>query len=171
LNIEFDSTYPIHLNGIISRDEFQESINRINHALVSFKTYLIITWVIFALTLGGGITCSVVGGTVAAINNSVTSVFYVLLAVGTGLTTFGSIFFAIGYCIIYSQRLARMRQAVARESVKYSSRSSIPCSWRLDTLTIPIGGYSFYNNRRPGYNVSNVSITKSLLNSCLLVSD
>ncbi|CAF4636822.1 unnamed protein product, partial [Rotaria magnacalcarata] len=30
LKAEFDSTYPIHLNGIISQHEFQESIHKIN---------------------------------------------------------------------------------------------------------------------------------------------
>ncbi len=168
MNVEFDSTYPIHLNGIISRDEFQESINKINHALLSFKHYLILIWIVFVLTLSGGITCCVVGGAIAGINHSVTSVFYVLIGVGTGLTTFGSVFFSIGYCFIYSQRITRMRQALAKESMKYSS---IPCSWRLDNLTVPFEGYSYYNNRSLGYNVSNISIRKSLFNSLFLVSD
>jgi hypothetical protein len=160
-NFEFDSAYPIHLTGIINRDEFQESISRINRALLSFKTYLIITWVTFALSIGGGTASIIIGGAIAGANNSVTTVFYVLLGVGVGLTTFGSVFFSIAYCIVYSQRIARMRQAIAEESMKYSSRLSIPCSWRLENLILPWGGYSYYNNHSPGYNVSSLSITKT----------
>ena len=42
LKAEFDSTYPIHLNGIISQDEFRESIHRINRTFPSNKILIIL---------------------------------------------------------------------------------------------------------------------------------
>ncbi|CAF4367476.1 unnamed protein product, partial [Rotaria sordida] len=47
---EFDSTYPVHLNGIISKDEFRKSINKINRIISSNKNLIILT-VAFALTI------------------------------------------------------------------------------------------------------------------------
>lgn len=73
-------------------------------------------------------------------------VFYVLLGCGIFITTFGSIFFSIAICIIYSKRSVRMRQTIAQESMKYSSRLPIPCSWRLDMSRAVIGTYAYNNN-------------------------
>ncbi len=154
MNSEFDSTYPNHLNGIISQDEFRESINRINHAFSSFKIYIIICWTVFALTIADGVVFFVIAGLVPSINYSITSGFYVLIGFGMALITFGSIFFGVGYYIIYAKRITRMRQAATKESMKYSSKSPIPCSWRLDSSRTPVGAYVHYNNRALGYNVS-----------------
>ena len=118
------------------------------------------------MALGAGIACTIIGAIIAGASNSVTSVFYILFGIGIGLTVFASIFFSVGYCVVYTQRIARMRQAVTSESLKYSSRPSRPCSWRLESFVLPIGGYSYYNARLPGYNVSSVLI----MNNSILFS-
>jgi hypothetical protein len=101
-----------------------------------------------------GITFTAAGGGVSGVGNSGTTVSYAFLGVGVGSTAFGLVFFAIGCCIVSSKRIAQMRLAVAEESIKYSSRSSIPCSWRLESLILPRRGCSYFNRRSPAYNVS-----------------
>ncbi|CAF2884358.1 unnamed protein product [Rotaria sp. Silwood2] len=61
LKTEFDSTYPIHVNGIISQNEFQNSINNINRKISSNKI-LIILAIIFGGNTTIGITLFIVGG-------------------------------------------------------------------------------------------------------------
>ncbi|CAF1487431.1 unnamed protein product [Rotaria sordida] len=46
-----------------------------------------------------------------------------------------------------------MRHAIAEESMIYSSRSPIPCSWRLDTMTHFVGRYGIYHNNYLGYHL------------------
>ncbi|CAF3468665.1 unnamed protein product [Rotaria socialis] len=129
LKAEFDSTYPIHLNGIISQHEFQESINKINAGMIFF----------------------IIGG-IANVNSREYR-FPVLIGVGIALTTFGSLFFAFGCCAVQWRRVARMRQAITEESMKYSSRSPIPCSWRLNISRTFVGGYGYYNNNHIIYHL------------------
>ncbi|CAF3730892.1 unnamed protein product [Rotaria sp. Silwood1] len=129
LKVEFDSTYPIHLNGIISQYEFQESIKKINRGIIFF----------------------IIGGTTRI--NSRYKGFSVLIGVGIAFTTIGSIFFAFGCFAIQSRRIARMRQAIAEESMKYSSRSPIPCSWRLDTSRVWFQGYRYRHNNQLVYHL------------------
>jgi hypothetical protein len=130
LKKEFDSTYPVHLNGIISPDEFRESINRINRTIISDKSLIIFTTV-FTLSILGGTICYTFAG--IEVVSSPPYVYVTLFIVGTVLSIFLPIFFGIRYCITQSQRAARTRKVIAEESMKYSSRSPIPCSWRLDT--------------------------------------
>ncbi len=143
LKAEFDSTYPVHLNGIISQDEFQESINKINRTITSNKI-LIILAIVFASSVIGGIIFFIVGGVTTT--NSRGYGFPALVGVGIGVTVFGSLFFSIGCCIIQFRRATRIRQAIAEESMKYSSRSPIPCSWRLETTRQYFGGYANHYN-------------------------
>jgi len=56
-----------------------------------------------------------------------------------------------------------MRQAIADESMKYSSRSPTPCSWRLETTRHYYGGYGSDNTQI----ISHVRIV-TLLKSSLL---
>ncbi len=48
LKLKFDSTYPIHLNGILRQDEFQQSIDNINRT-ISSREYLIINGLVLIL--------------------------------------------------------------------------------------------------------------------------
>jgi len=95
---------------------------------------------------------SIVGGVTY---NSRINGFFALLYAGIGVTTFGSIFFVIGCIITQSRRVARVRQAIAEESMKYSSRLPIPCSWRLETTRHYFEGY---RNHRNSQLVNYVSI-------------
>ncbi|CAF1496831.1 unnamed protein product [Rotaria sp. Silwood1] len=150
LKVEFDSTYPIHLNGIISQYEFQESIKKINRRISSNKSLLILA-ILFGLSIIGGIIFFIIGGTTRI--NSRYKGFSVLIGVGIAFTTIGSIFFAFGCFAIQSRRIARMRQAIAEESMKYSSRSPIPCSWRLDTSRVWFQGYRYRHNNQLVYHL------------------
>ncbi|CAF5151620.1 unnamed protein product, partial [Rotaria sp. Silwood1] len=127
---EFDSTYPIHLNGIISQDDFRKSIKNINDK-ISSNNILIILSIAYGLIIIGGIVFFIVGGITNV--NSVKHGFPILVGVGIALTIIGSIIFGCICFIIQSRRLRRFRQAINEESIKYSSRSSKRCSWRLDT--------------------------------------
>ncbi|CAF1145213.1 unnamed protein product [Rotaria sordida] len=150
LKAEFDSTYPIHLNGIISQDEFRESIHRINRTIPSNRI-LIILGIGFGLFVVGGMICFIVGGVTAV--KSHRNGFPPLVGVGIALITLGMMIFTIGCCIVQSQYTKRLRQAIAEESIKYSSRSTTPCSWRLDTSITWFGRYGYHNNRRVVYHL------------------
>ncbi|CAM4984698.1 unnamed protein product, partial [Rotaria socialis] len=113
----FDPTYPIHLNGIIGQDEFEQSISHINRVLFSTRILYIVFGLIITLCIAGG---ALLHGTIALI-----VVGFMLL----GLSLFSLL---IGCQVVQSRRVNRMRQAVAEESKKYSMRSLTPCSWRLN---------------------------------------
>ncbi len=51
-----------------------------------------------------------------------------IMGAGIGLIIFKVIFVIVRLIIIIPRRRARMREAIAEESMKYSSRSPIPCS-------------------------------------------
>jgi len=129
LKEEFDSTYPIHLNGIISQDEFRESIKRINHTIALNKIGILLVS-IFALSIIGGM------------------LFFIVLRItqAIAIVTFRLILFGIGYCIAHFRGVPRIRQTIAEESMKYSSRSPIPCSWRLETTRDYFAGYGNRHN-------------------------
>jgi uncharacterized membrane protein len=150
LKSELDSAYPIHLNGIISQQEYQESINKINRAISSNKIFLIVGS-IFCLSFIVGIILFIVGGVVAAYSSTYK---YSLISFGIALTTIGSIFFSVACCFIQSRRTTKIRRAIAEESMKYSSRSPTPCSWRLDIIRNWAGGYGRHSNTQAAYNVS-----------------
>ncbi|CAF0983455.1 unnamed protein product [Adineta ricciae] len=136
LKAEFDSTYPVHLQGIINPEEFQQSIQKINRA-ISSSAWMMIVGLLFAGCIIGGMICFIVGGIQGTRSREFG--FHALIGVGIGLTSFGSIVFSVGCCVIQTQRSARMRQAISQESMKYSARSPIPCSWRLNMTRGLIG--------------------------------
>ncbi|CAF1425249.1 unnamed protein product [Adineta ricciae] len=148
---EFDLTYPIHLNGIISQTEYQQSIQRINEALNSTKRMFNLFWIIFAVTMILSTISFLVSGLTAGKN--ISQSFYIFLALGVIFTTIGSVFVGVGACVINSKRQGRLRQAVAEESLRYSTRSPVPCSWRLDTSRNWMGAYGNQNNYNLAYNL------------------
>ncbi|CAF0802753.1 unnamed protein product [Rotaria sp. Silwood1] len=75
-----------------------------------------------------------VGGITSIINGTHAS--HSAAFVGFGMTCLGMICCAIGTCTMESRRLSRLKEAIAEESMKYSMRSPISCSWRLDTTRI-----------------------------------
>lgn len=83
----------------------------------------------------------------------------ILFAVGAGAIGFGPIFFLIGSIFIQCRRRIKMRQAIAKESEKYSTRSPTACSWRLNVTRIYTG---IYRGRRRSVLIYHVSKTVSL---------
>ncbi|CAF5047634.1 unnamed protein product [Rotaria sp. Silwood1] len=79
--------------------------------------------------------------------------FLPLSGVGIALTAFEPMFSDFGCCMIQFGRVARIRQAIAEESMKYSSRSPIPCSWRLDTSRVWLQGYRYRHNNQLVYHL------------------
>ncbi|CAF3718941.1 unnamed protein product [Rotaria sp. Silwood1] len=147
---EFDSTYPIHLHGIISQNEFQDSINNINRRISSNKI-LVTGAIVWALSTISGIILFIIDGITSG--DSHDDGFPVLVAVGFALCSIGMIVFALGCFITLSRRGTRMIKAIAEESVKYSSRSPIPCSWRLDISRAGSQGYGNCCNNRVAYHL------------------
>ncbi|CAF2992297.1 unnamed protein product [Rotaria sp. Silwood2] len=136
---KFDSTYPIHLNGIISKEDFHKSISKINHTISSNKILICLS-IIFCLSIIGGIML-------------LYHLSYEFRTIGIIVIISGSILFGIGWYTIKLRRIRRMRHAIAEESKIYSSRSPIPCSWRLDTMTHFVGRYGIYRNNHLGYHL------------------
>jgi hypothetical protein len=130
---EFDSTYPTYLNGIISQDEFRESINRINRIFTSYIMFIIFT-IISAVILIGGIIMTIFGK--KSENNSPA-----LFGLGIMIIILGLMAFCSQRFITDPLRKALMRRALAEESMKYSSRS---CRWILKTTTDD-EGYEIYD--------------------------
>ncbi len=135
------------MNGIISQGEFRESIEKINRtnfangaATATTFGFLAIIFVSIALIAFGGI-------------NSVNSHSYgfpPLIAAGVGVMFVGMFIFVIAIIVIKFRQAARLRQVVAEESMKYSTRSPTPCSWRLETTPY----YGANGNGRVGYHVN-----------------
>jgi hypothetical protein len=68
--------------------------------------------------------------------------------------------FIIGAVVLQFRRISGVRKAIAEESMKYSSRSPIPCSWRLETTRHYVGGYGNQNNGGLAYQVSIIPLTE-----------
>ena len=153
---EFNSTYPVHLNGIITQSEFSESISNINRSISARKYFLIVAF-LTAIFIIGGIALFIAGGITAA--TSYSRGFPILIGIGLGVLLLGMVVMMVGCCVIQSRLSSRLQQAIAAESAKYSTRSPTPCSWRLHTSRYAAGGY---NNRRVVilYHVSDTNLKK-----------
>ncbi|CAF0824708.1 unnamed protein product [Adineta steineri] len=125
----FDPTYPHDLYGIISPDEFQESMNRINHPFLSMKKEfcIICTISLFLVTLG---ICLIIAAQTTTNPN-----IEILLGIGILTANFGLWPSCFLCSIIPCVRDRKLLQAVEKESIKYSCRSPIPCAWRLENST------------------------------------
>jgi uncharacterized membrane protein len=142
MKAEFDSTYPVHLNGIISQEEYRASIDRINRTISSDRT-LIILLIVSNVILTGGTVLSIV--TSPAVSKETPAVVvFALIGVGLAMMILALILSCIAIRIAF-RRPAHLRQAIAEESMKYSSRSPTSCSWRLEPGVS--GGYAGSINR------------------------
>jgi hypothetical protein len=128
---------PIQLNGIMTQDEFKESIQNINESMSSRISYLIVGLIFILFVVGGIIACIASSATV---RSSTSGGLPILVGAGLGLIGFGLLFGCFGCFIIPVRRTSRMRQAIANESMKYSRRLPRPCSWILHVYTIGTGG-------------------------------
>ncbi|CAF4291647.1 unnamed protein product [Rotaria sordida] len=125
---------------------FRQSTNNINHQISSNKI-LIILAIAYGLIIAPGIAFFIVGEITNI--NSDRHGFLILVGIAIALTRIESIVFGSGCCLIQSRYVARLRQAIAEESIQYSSKSPIACSWRLDISRTWFGiyGYHHYNNQ------------------------
>jgi len=58
--------------------------------------------------------------------------FTALLGVALGFVVLTPIWLLIEFCFVNEHYMTRLRQVIAEESLKYSSRSPTPCTWKLD---------------------------------------
>ncbi|CAF4588502.1 unnamed protein product, partial [Rotaria sp. Silwood2] len=110
---------------------------------ISSNKILLILAIVFGLSVTGGI----------ARINSHNYGFPVLIGVGIALTAIGSVFFTFRCFITQYRRVAHMQQAIAEESMKYSSRLPIPRSWTLDTSRVWFQGYGYRHNNQLVYHL------------------
>jgi hypothetical protein len=94
----------------------------------------------------------IVGGITAVFSPN--SGFPPTISVGIVFFVFGLTFFFIGCYIVQSQREVRMRQTIAEESMRYSSRLPVSCNWRLENSRHHVGKYGHYNPNHLVYHVS-----------------
>lgn len=129
---EYDRTYPIELNRIISEDEYIESIDKINRSFITNRGIILITlifvlFIVIATAISFGFEKLVSPQTPTTGSNTVAAV------TGCSLLLLIAIIIMI---VLKIRRLTVLRIAVSEESEKYSSRSPIPCSWRLQRLSV-----------------------------------
>ncbi|CAM4939985.1 unnamed protein product [Rotaria socialis] len=128
---EFDSSYSIRLNGIISQDEYQQSVENINRVARVNVSSIILTLII-CLCVITGIALFIAGGLTAKTFQR--SGFPILFAIALALEVFGVFVGCIGFIIVRNSRESQMRRVIANESMKYSRRSPVPCTWRLNII-------------------------------------
>lgn len=118
---------------LLNKKNFKNQFDNINKAFSTRKSNCILgisTLVVFCI----GVIFVIIAGIHAGLSQSY-DIFGPLAAVGFGLMFIAFLIVVIGYCIAEFRSNARMRQAIAEESRKYSSRRPIPCSWRLNSRT------------------------------------
>lgn len=101
-------------------------------------------------------TLFVIGGITAILSD--THKFPPLVGVGFSLLFFGIVSNFIRYWIISFRGTTRIREAIAEESRKYSSRSPTPCTWGLKTVRQFVGRY-VCNRTRVTYHVSVITLS------------
>lgn len=139
--VEFNSTYPVQLEGIIEQTEFEESIQNINQAISQRDSFIMVD-LLPEICLLIGIILMLAGGVVFMF--FILPIIPVLIAVACSTFVFGMIFVVFGCCLIQADLSDQMQQAIARESTKYSTRTPTPCSWRLNLRRIHAGNLDNY---------------------------
>jgi len=133
MKTEFDSTYPTRLDGIISPDEFELSINRINRTMISNRTSLRFLQVLVSVTTITGIVLIIISA-IKKKSKTSSHLFFPLSIAGAVIIAAGAIVYALSVCYIYTQRSRRIRGIIEHESTEYSKKLPIPSTWRLDSL-------------------------------------
>lgn len=138
---EFEDYFPYELNGIISRNEFHDSISNINKK-ISRKPRII--------CIVGMLVC-IIGGFMMFILTPIKIPGFKppeLISAGCGFALFGfGIFCPIfGFCILNKILAYRLRPVVANESKKYADRLPASCIWQIESITVRRG---YGRNSRP----------------------
>lgn len=124
MKTELDLQYPNNLNGIISPEEFEKSIYKINDAINSHRKTLGFLRIFLSVSIIIGVAFIVISSMIRKTKDGA-SLFLPLSISGIVITAVGAILYGITFCIIQIKRTKRMRQVIAKESIKYSSRSPI----------------------------------------------
>lgn len=127
----FDSEYPIiHPDANISRDEYQQSIANINRVYLSEPSPgLFVMGCVWSVTIGGLMMLCCREPT-----NYVFSTL--LLSCGIVLMCISPVCLCFQCSAQMTEYENRLQAAIAKESAKYSMRSPIGCTWRLETINI-----------------------------------
>jgi hypothetical protein len=112
---EFDSTYPTHLNGIISQDEFRESIGRINRIMSPNSDSKVLAVILILIIIIGLILIITGKGTAM---ESGRSGYSPLVLIGVGIIVLGILTIGIGCYSMGSGRLVRLRQVINEIFIK-----------------------------------------------------
>ncbi|CAF1202165.1 unnamed protein product [Adineta steineri] len=124
MKFKFNSTYRSQLSGILSPDEFQESMKNINQTLISMNNFRMISLLTFFLGLKAAFIC---------ISMSINGPFKIDVLFGFSIALFIlSLISLIILIFIVPISLKRIREVIAKESLKYCSRLPAPCDWRLE---------------------------------------
>ena len=129
---EFDSTYRIQLIGILSPDEFQESMKKINQTLISMNNLITICFLIFIFGLPGALIFVMVQ-LVREDTSAPSAPSNIGVLFGSAIVLSILVFISMAIAIfIVPIGLKRTREVIAKESLKYRSRLPTPCHWRLE---------------------------------------
>jgi hypothetical protein len=142
----FESTYPFFLlRGIISRDEYEQSIGTINNRQSSWG---------HSCNICTACLCMPIASLIAIIGLVSTQLIFqwFFCAVGFGLFFISFLWFTLECSAVDAEYVKLLSEAIARESAKYSIRSPICCIWEFKTSTISNGRA----HQRIIYHVSNI---------------
>lgn len=121
------------MNGIISPNEYNESIDKINQNFPSKKQYtiaiLILTVITLVFTIIWATAEAKLKGTPLDYNATTITILVVFCLAFSMMVIF----------VLSMERAAKLRKTIAEESAKYSSRSPTPCGWRLETTRYFMG--------------------------------
>lgn len=144
--VEFNSTYPIQLEGIIEQTEFEESIQNINQTITQ-RDSLIMIDLLPEICLLIGLILIIAG--VIIFMFFILPIVLLFIALACCIFVLGLILMIFGYYMIHGDLSEQMQQAITRESTKYSTRTPTPCTWRLHLRRMNAGNLE-------NYGVSNI---------------
>ena len=78
----------------------------------------------------------------------------------------------IGCAVLLCLRVGKMREAVARETAKYSQATPIPCSWRVKEQRSYYRGYGLhhnFHNRGSGRVIISYEVSAKIFGDVLIV--
>ena len=125
------------------------NINNFN----TLKKPMIVCAVLCAIFL----TCALglfVGGGIASGSSGIS----ILIFIGFGVLFLAMVATTVSCCFLQRKWFKQLQQAIAHESAKYSNRSQMPCSWRLNA-TRAISGFHEKRNMYSAYHVSELDLS------------
>lgn len=119
----FDTKYPDQLDGIINRNDYQQSITNINRKCTGYKFYISLC-ITVTIILICAILLLIVGISIMPTHN-VTGYFLIF---GVNILFLVS---AVLYAVVIMKQGRQLKKVVSEESEKYATRWPKGCIWRL----------------------------------------